>query len=294
MKRPFIAVRPQIVFERLELKTFFGRDILNVNGCEIGLAGAGAETGKLRTFALNNIISLQLWIWKGLNLFSGLGGHSGGIAQKSLRFNFLVVKACDMSRANIIVLDIETKRGFEDVGGRNNLGALGVSLVGVYLYRQKEYQAYLEEDFPKLLSLLAEKPLVVGFNQRRFDFPVLQAYFKDFDLQKLPMVDILEDLTKTLGHRVSLDSVAQATLGIRKSGHGLDAIRYWNTGQIEKLKKYCLDDVRITREIFEYGAKHGEVFYTDKFGRGKMPAKVKWELELEEEAGENGKQYSLF
>lgn len=295
MKRPFVAVRPQIVFERLELETFFLRNILNEGSSKIGLARARAETGKLRTFALNDIIAFQLWVWKCLDLLRGLGGHSGGIAQKSLRFNFLLVKPLSMSSANIIVLDIETKRGFDEVGGRNNLGALGVSLVGVYLYQQKEYQAYLEEDFPKLLSLLAEKPLVIGFNQRRFDFPVLQAYFKNFDLQKLRMVDILEDLTKTLGHRVSLDSVAQATLGIRKSGHGLDAIRYWNTGQIEKLKKYCLDDVRITREIFEYGAKHGEVFYTDKFGRGKMPAKVKWELELaEEETGENGKQYSLF
>lgn len=193
---------------------------------------------------------------------------------------------------NIIVLDIETKRGFDEVGGRDNLGALGVSMVGVYVYRRKEYQAYFEEDFPKLLSLLAEKPLVIGFNQRRFDFPVLQAYFKNFDLQKLSMVDILEDLTKTLGHRVSLDSVAQATLDIRKSGHGLDAIRYWNTGELEKLKKYCLDDVRITKEVYEFGAKQGEVFYTDKFGRGKLSVKVGWKLKLGNSVV--GEQYQLF
>ncbi|MBI4224072.1 MAG: ribonuclease H-like domain-containing protein [Deltaproteobacteria bacterium] len=188
-----------------------------------------------------------------------------------------------MPKPNIIVLDLETKKTFEDVGGRNNLGALGVSMVGVYSYRHREYQAYFEEEFPKLLSLLSQKPMVIGFNQRRFDFPVLQAYFKDFDLQKLPMVDILEDLLKTLGHRVSLDSVAQATLGTRKSGHGLDAIRYWNRKELDKLKKYCLDDVRITKEIFEFGAKAGEIFFTDKFGRGKRPAKVKWELAAEEE-----------
>lgn len=196
---------------------------------------------------------------------------------------------------NIIVLDIETKKGFDEVGGRDNLGALGVSLVGVYSYRHKEYQAYFEEDFPKLLSLLAEKPLVIGFNQRRFDFPVLQPYFKDFDLQKVSMIDILEDLTKTLGHRVSLDSVAQATLNTRKSGHGLDAIRYWNTGQLDKLKKYCLDDVRITKEVFEFGVKQGEVFFMNKFGNDKRKAAVNWKLGLEEEKKEEGnKQYSLF
>lgn len=199
-----------------------------------------------------------------------------------------------MPNRNIIVLDIETKKGFDEVGGRNNLGALGVSMVGIYSYLTKEFQAYFEEDFPKLLSLLAEKPLVIGFNHRRFDFPVLQPYFKDFDLQRLAMVDILEDLTKTLGHRVSLDSVAQATLGIRKSGHGLDAIRYWNLKELDKLKKYCLDDVRITRDVFEYGAKHGEVFFTDKFGRGKLKAGVNWKLEVEEERAEVNKQYNLF
>lgn len=197
-----------------------------------------------------------------------------------------------MAGPNIIVLDLETKRTFEDVGGRNNLGGLGVSVVGVYSYRTDVYQAYWEEDFPKLLSILAEKPLVVGFNQRRFDLPVLQPYFSGFDLQKLPILDILEELTRVLGHRVSLDSVAKATLGTKKSGHGLDAIRYWNTKEFDKLKKYCLDDVRITKEVYEYGAKHGELLFMNKFGSDKLRTKVAWKQEILEK--EIQKQFSLF
>lgn len=185
-----------------------------------------------------------------------------------------------MQGQNIIVLDLETKRSFEDVGGRDNLGALGVSVVGVYSYRTNDYQAYWENDFPKLLSILAEKPLIVGFNQRRFDLPVLQPYFNNFDLKQLPALDILEELTKTLGHRVSLDSVAKATLGTQKSGHGLDAIRYWNCKELEKLKNYCLDDVRITKEVYEYGAKYGELLFLNKFGSDKLKAKVNWKMEL--------------
>lgn len=196
------------------------------------------------------------------------------------------------SGSHIIVLDLETKKAFDEVGGRNNVGALGVSLVGVYSYRHNEYQAYWENDFPKLYSLLVSKPLVIGFNQRRFDLPVLQPYFKDFDLGTLPMVDILEDLTKTLGHRVKLDSVAEATLGVRKSGHGLDAIRYWNTGEHEKLQKYCLDDVKITKEIFEYGAKHGEILFMDKYGALKKKVSVAWKLQQEET--DASKQLGLF
>lgn len=191
---------------------------------------------------------------------------------------------------HVIVLDIETQRTFEEVGGRNNFAALGVSMVGVYSYRTKGYSAFFEADFPKLLTLLAEKPMVIGFNQRKFDFPVLQPCFPALDLKKIPMIDILEDLEKTLGHRVSLDSVAKATLGTQKSGHGLDAIRYWHEKDFESLKKYCLDDVRITKEVFEYGVKNGEVFYTDRKGGGKLPAKVTWQFPTEQPAG----QISLF
>lgn len=186
-----------------------------------------------------------------------------------------------MSSKDIIVLDLETKKGFDEVG-RDNFAALGVSVVGVYSYRSKEYRAFWEVDFPKLLSLLSEKPLVIGFNQRRFDLPVLQPYFKDLDLKTLPMIDILEDLTRALGHRVKLDSVAEATLGVRKSGHGLDAIRYWNTGEHEKLQKYCLDDVRITKDVFEFGVKNKEVLFMDKFGAAKKRVSVDWKLEAEE------------
>ena len=186
---------------------------------------------------------------------------------------------------NILVLDLETKRTFEEVGGYNNLGALGVSVVGVYSYRNNEYRAFWEADFSKLDDLFATKPLVVGFNQRKFDMPVLQPWVKT-DLQQLPLLDVMEEMQKVLGHRVSLDSVAQATLGTKKSGHGLDAIRYWRTGELDKLQQYCLDDVRITKEVYEYGAKNKELLYVNKYGNGNLAAKIDWNVQhpLEKEA----------
>src|SRR3989338_5352260 len=194
---------------------------------------------------------------------------------------------------NILVLDLETQRTFEDIGSRNNLKALGVSVVGVYSYKTEKYHAFWEKDFPKLESWLQERPFVVGFNQRKFDMPVLQAYMK-LDLSKLPMVDLLEDIHKVLGHRVSLDSVAQATLGKSKIGHGLDAIKYWRTGDLEKLREYCLEDVRITKEVFEYGIKQKEVFYLSKFGNNKLKASIDWKMKHPEARKEDEKQISLF
>lgn len=194
---------------------------------------------------------------------------------------------------NILVLDLETKRTFEEVGGYNNLGALGVSVVGVYSYRDNEYHAFWENDFPKLEAWLVEKPLVVGFNQRKFDMPVLQPWMK-INLSQLPMLDVMEEMQKVLGHRIGLDSVAQATLGTQKSGHGLDAIRYWRTSELEKLKQYCLEDVRLTKELFEYGAKNKELFYTSKYGNQRLGAKINWEVKHPLETEQPQTQLGLF
>ena len=194
---------------------------------------------------------------------------------------------------NILVLDLETQRAFEDVGSRDNLAGLGVSLVGVFSYKTGRYHAFWEDDFRKLESWLEERPLVVGFNHRKFDMPVLQPYMK-LDLSSLEMLDVMEEMTKVWGHRISLDSVAGATLGTKKSGHGLDAIHYWRTKQLDKLQQYCLDDVRLTKELYEYGAKHGELFYFSKFGNNKLKAQVRWTIQEPTAEGGTAEQFSLF
>lgn len=193
---------------------------------------------------------------------------------------------------NILVLDLETQTIFSDHADRKP-GSLGISVVGAYCYRTGEYRVYEEREIPVLAHRLADKPLVVGFNIRRFDMPVLAPYLP-FDPLQLPMVDMLEQLHTILGHRVSLESVAVATLGHGKSGSGLDAVEYYRKGEMAKLKQYCLDDVRVTREIFEYGAAHGEVFYTAKFGSAKGRAAVTWQVEHPEETGAQAAQMGLF
>ncbi|MBT4349849.1 hypothetical protein HOD19_03710 [bacterium] len=162
---------------------------------------------------------------------------------------------------DIIVLDLETKKTFDEVGGHQNNHLLGVSLVGVYSYNLDKYRGFKEEEFDELLDLLKEAGLVIGFNSKAFDFPVLQPYYKDFDLASIPHLDILEEVTKILGHRLKLDSVAHSTLGYGKSGSGLDAIVYYRNDEWDKLIKYCLDDVKVTKEIYDYGLQHGNIWY---------------------------------
>jgi DEAD/DEAH box helicase domain-containing protein len=174
-----------------------------------------------------------------------------------------------------IVLDLETKRTFNEAGGRNPAD-LGITVVGIYFYGTDEYRAFEETDLPELEQVLSETSRVIGFNIRRFDFPVLKPYLKRIDLSKLEILDILEELEKRLGHRVSLQSVAQATLNRGKSGTGLEAIEFYRRGEMEKLKKYCLDDVRLTREVYEFGKKFGHIYYQSKDGTTRLKVEVQW------------------
>ena len=165
-----------------------------------------------------------------------------------------------------IVLDLETKRSFDEVGGRHNKAKLGISLVGTYHYRSDEYIAYRENELDRLEPKLREADLLIGFNLIGFDWPVLAAALGDW-VYKLPTLDLMFEAQKTLGHRVSLNSMATATLGIGKLGSGLDALEYYKNGDWESLEEYCLEDVRITKEIYDFAEKNGYAYYTQYKGR---------------------------
>lgn len=174
-----------------------------------------------------------------------------------------------------IVFDIETQKTFDEVGGIDHRDELGVSYVGVYSYSQDKLFGFFEDQMEALEKIIiAEKPTLIGFNSIHFDVPVLQPYFKNFDLQQLPHLDLLKEVEKILGHRLKLDSIAQSTLYTKKSGMGLDAIRWYRSGELEKLARYCLDDVEITRDVYEYGLNHGVVYYSN--AGQKTAVKASW------------------
>ncbi len=172
-----------------------------------------------------------------------------------------------------LVLDLETKKSFEDVGGYQNTHLLEVSVCGVYSYKRDEFRAFKEEEFKEMGEWLKAASLIIGFNSKSFDFTALQPYYK-FNLSKLPHLDILEEVHHALGHRLKLESIAQSTLGEGKSGSGLDAIWYFRNNDWEKLIKYCLDDVRLTRDVYEYGRKHGNLWYDTMGKKEKIP--IRW------------------
>lgn len=167
-------------------------------------------------------------------------------------------------QGNEVVLDIETQNTFEEVGGYFT-DKLKVSLVGVYFYETDTYESYLEPELPKLYERLERSGRIIGYNSIGFDMPVLNNYYTG-DLLKLPQLDILREIEKELGHRIKLDDVAKATLGTQKSGHGLQAVKWWKEGKIEEIRAYCLQDVKVTKEVYEFGLKNGYLCFDNRAG----------------------------
>jgi len=160
-----------------------------------------------------------------------------------------------------LVIDFETKKSFDEVGGKQNLKELGISVAGVYSYNQNKYFAFEESEIPKFENMLAETEHLIGFNIRTFDLPVLAPYLREIRLNTIATTDIFEDACNFLGHRVGLAALAEATLGESKSANGLEALKWYKEGKIQQIKDYCLQDVKVTKNLYEYGKEKGHVLF---------------------------------
>ena len=193
-------------------------------------------------------------------------GEPSGKVRDFLLFSSLRVYCKNMN--DTLVIDLETKKSFAEVGGEKNIRELGISVAGVYSYAKDVFFAFEEHELSTLEEMLAQTAHLIGFNINHFDIPVLEPYLKKVSLGSIAVTDLFEDAVSFLGHRVGLSGLAQATLGESKSGHGLEALEWFRQGRVEDVKKYCLDDVRLTRALYEYGKKHGHVLF-ESFVDGK-------------------------
>ena len=175
---------------------------------------------------------------------------------------------------NDVFFDLETQKSFQEVGGRDNLKLLRMSIAVTFSTFTNEFKSYTEKDAVALIADLKAAERVVGFNVLNFDYPVLKAYTNE-RLSELPTLDLLEDIYNKLGFRVSLDGLATATLGANKSANGLMAIQWFREGRIDELIAYCRDDVAITKQLFEFGRDNRYVAYIDRYGKKKQVA-VNW------------------
>ncbi len=160
-----------------------------------------------------------------------------------------------------VVFDLETQNTFADVES-NDPRDLSISVGCVYDSETETYTTVAHDELNKLWPIIEQADVLVGYNSDHFDIPLLNKYYPG-DLSKIKSIDIMASIRESLGKRLKLDSVAQATIGAKKMGNGLMAIKWWREGDIASIKKYCKQDVKVTKELFEYALANQKIFYKD-------------------------------
>jgi len=175
---------------------------------------------------------------------------------------------------NIVYFDLESQKLFQEVDGRDPsklLLACGVT----WSTERNDFAVYWEQDVQALVDELKSADKVVGFNIINFDYQVLKPYAPNENFRAIRSVDMLQDIFKALNFRLSLDSIAKATLGTTKTADGLQSVEWFRNGELDKVAEYCKADVDITRRVYEFGRDNGYVNYYSKLG-SKLKVSVNW------------------
>jgi len=185
-----------------------------------------------------------------------------------------------MSKA--VVLDIETQNTFQDVGGYFP-EKLDLSVVCAYFYEDDTWESYLQENIQNLFQRLEHADAIIGYNSVGFDVPILNKYYAG-DLFNIPQLDMLDVIRHSLGFRIKLDDVAAATIGTKKSAHGLQAVAWWKEGKVQEIIDYCMQDVKVTRDVFDFGVENGFILFDERNGE-RRKVDVDFSLPKKEAAG---------
>lgn len=175
---------------------------------------------------------------------------------------------------NIVYFDLESQKLFQEVGARDAsklLLACGVT----WSTLRNDFAVYWEKDASALVAELKSADRVIGFNIISFDYEVLRPYALNENFRTFRSTDMLQDIYRTLNFRLSLDSIARATLGTTKTADGVKSVEWFRNGELEKVAEYCKSDVDITRRVYEFGRDNGYVHYYSKLG-SKLKVAVNW------------------
>jgi hypothetical protein len=148
------------------------------------------------------------------------------------------------------------------VRGHIDVNEQELTVVAIHDSQTGEYSSYFKEELHKLWPIIERADMLIGFNSDFFDIPLLNRYYPG-DLSHLRSLDLMGEVQKVLGRRIRLQSLAEATLGRGKTGEGLKAGEWWKEGKRDEVAKYCIEDVRLTRDLYDYALSHGILKYKD-------------------------------
>lgn len=160
-----------------------------------------------------------------------------------------------------VVFDIETANWMDETGS-GDPADLTIALVGIHDSETDTYSSYLEHELPQLWKILERTDLLVGYNSNHFDIPLLNKYYPG-DLTQIRSLDLLQEMYRSMGRRLKLDTIAEATLGEKKIADGVQSLKWWRQGEVEKVREYCIKDVDLTKRIFDHALEKGSLKYRD-------------------------------
>lgn len=181
---------------------------------------------------------------------------------------------------NVVYFDLETQNLISDFNVVN-FSNLKMSVGVTYNTLHEDYNTYTEKNIQSLIHELLVVDAIIGFNHQNFDYEVLSPYMPElaFDnLKKVKSLDIYLYLYNKLGFRVSLDSVIKATLKTEKTGSGVQVVEWYRQGKIDLITEYCKNDVRMTKELYEFGCEHHFILYADKHTLKNEKVYVDWKI----------------
>jgi len=171
-----------------------------------------------------------------------------------------------------IYLNLETQRTANDAGGWFP-EKMGVSVAVVLDGTQT--RIFTEKDISALAAVLESAERVIGYNLEGFDLKVLSGY-PEIDLGRIRHLDLLQDLQRVAEKRVMLWSAVEATLGLTTESDGIQMVKCWKNGEIEKVIDHCSSVTRGIKALHEYGREHGHVFYSPDEDGERLRLEVKW------------------
>lgn len=171
-----------------------------------------------------------------------------------------------------IILDVESAKTVEQVGGWGNVGKLGIGVAAVFREYQESYRLYGSGDWLALRQTILNADEICGYNIWGFDLPLIwemgKKEFWQSDIAKVirPKVyDLFRLVCLGLGRTpdspppagFDCDTLAMETLGEGKTEDGKEAPLMYQRGEFCRLHTYCMNDVRLERNLVTFAKRHG-------------------------------------
>ncbi len=153
-----------------------------------------------------------------------------------------------------VIFDIET------IGDIRDLTTMKITVVSIYEYEHDAYRSFEEHELGLLWPILEKAERIIGYNSEHFDLPILSRYYTG-SLASVPHLDLLKVIKQSSGSRYKLNDIAKATLQIEKSADGLQAMQWFKEGKLDLIKQYCEQDVKVTKEVYDYGRQNKMLYY---------------------------------